>query len=103
MRHITPPLSVIENGFRILSRSAFLNDVVEVAPFAGATSMTMTEIEEAHATVLTEMRDRVENRMPPGRYVIYDPYADSEGWMLVGDDPLALYAETAQMLADLTA
>ena len=101
MKHITPPLSVLENGFRVIPRFTFLNDVVEVAPFTGATSMTSEEIEEAHAEVLAQMRDRVENHMPTGRYVLYDPHADAEGWMLVGDDPLALYEETAQMLADL--
>lgn len=101
MHHITPPRRSFEQGFRLVPRFAFLNDCVDVAPFLGATSMTEAEIEEAHADVLTHLRDRVENRMPAGRYIIYDPNADAEGWMLAGDDPKALYAETERMLADL--
>jgi hypothetical protein len=35
----------------------------------------------------------------PGAWGVYDPYADFEGWALVGDDPVALLVETAEDLS----
>lgn len=98
---LTPTPLAFEQGFRIMPRATFLTGTVEIAAFLGATSMTPDEIAVSHTEVLADMRDRIINQMPQGRYVIYDPNADAEGWMLVGDDPQALYAETEQMLRDL--
>ena len=97
--HITTPLSVLEQGFRLVTRDHFLQGVIEIAAFTGATSITPAEIEEAHADIAAEMRGRV--LQYPGQYVIYDPHDDGEGWMLVGDDPHALLFQTAQMLEEM--
>lgn len=99
MTHITPPLRVLGQGFRLVSRETFLNGLVEIACYAGATSMDSAAIEQAHAEQLAFAQQRVEPL--PGSYVIYNPEEDGEGWLLVGDDPAALYAETERMLADM--
>ncbi len=87
-----------EQGFIVLPRDLFLSGMGPVQPFEGATSMTDDEIREAHAEVGADLRKRASQYV--GSFVIYDPWADSEGWMLVGDMPHIL-DETERMLDDM--
>lgn len=101
MPHITIPPQILQNGYRLVSRATFMDGLVEIGAFSGASPGCVPDIEASHAQILSEMQDRAARH--PGNYVIYDPSADAEGWMLVGDDPLALLAETDAMLTDLAA
>lgn len=90
-----------EWGLNVLTRSSLMAVDFEVSAYSGATSMTPAEIEESHAAVRAEWRERV--RQYPGAYVIYDPNGDAEDWMLVGDDLAAIVKETLDHHAEIRA
>jgi hypothetical protein len=79
-------------GLRITPLDSFQKGVMVIRAFTGAPSMTPEEINAKHAEIKAGLQKRVADYLKiggdkmggPDAWVIYDPHADEEGWLLSG-------------------
>ncbi|UTC28517.1 hypothetical protein GURKE_05150 [Brevundimonas phage vB_BpoS-Gurke] len=84
-------------GYRFRRRADFFEGRFEINAFSGAPSLTPDEIAARHEAIKAALIVRATQYAGP--WVVFDPSADEDGWLLVG--PRAeIAAETAQMIAD---
>lgn len=77
------PRKLAERGYVIVARETFLTGDITIHAFDGAKGLTATEIDDRHREILRELRARAASW--EGSHVVYDPYADGEGWLMVGE------------------
>lgn len=100
--HLDPTpidLALIQQaGFILTTREAFLNEPVEIKAFEGSPNQTTAQVTQMHANILDGLRTRVQQH--EGDHVVYDPFSDEDGWLLVGDRKTVIY-ESAKMTREL--
>ncbi|USN15626.1 hypothetical protein KIKIMORA_05080 [Brevundimonas phage vB_BpoS-Kikimora] len=88
---------VMMGGYQFRRRAAFLEGRFDVHAFHGAPSLTPDEIAARHEAIKAGLIARAAQHEGP--FVVFDPNADEDGWLIVGDRQ-EIAAETAQMIAD---
>lgn len=87
---------LLEAGYRVVTRHQFDTEPLGMSGFTGATSLTSAEIAERHAKAEAGLRERA--KAFEGAFVIYDPFADEDGMMIIGDDRDELVMEARTWL-----
>ncbi len=85
-------------GFRIVPRR-FVFELPFMNGFEGAASLTPEQQAMAHRKEELALMERVSQQ--PGNFVIYQPHADADGFVLVGDDRDQLAEQSVRYECDM--
>lgn len=84
-------LALSHYGLRLTTLALFLKGEIDICASTGATSMTPGETAASHNEIAKGLQARAEKTLArnpklrgPDVWVVYDPYDDDEGWLMVG-------------------